>query len=98
MDKNCKLFPYLKKALCCDCCTQYFFNDNCNMISFILQSVYFICEKNRVGFKFVGLNQYYLKEGCHGVLDRYGPFLLQIETFFCWNKPSHKTKEKDSHI
>lgn len=40
------------------------------MISYILQSVYFICEKNRVGFKFVGLNQYYLKEGCHGVLDR----------------------------
>lgn len=32
-----------------------FFNDNCNMISYILQSIHFIREKNRVDF--VGFNQ-----------------------------------------
>lgn len=95
MDENCKLFPYLKKVLCCYCCTQYFFNDNCNMISYILQSIHFIREKNRVDF--VGFNQYYLKEGCHGFLDRYEPFSSRSRHSFVGINPVIRN-EKDSHI
>lgn len=72
-----------------------FFNDNCNMISYILQSIHFIREKNRVDF--VGFNQYYLKEGCHGFLDRYEPFSSRSRHSFVGINPVIRN-ENDSHI
>lgn len=82
MDENCKLFPYLKKVLCC--------------YDFLYFTIYsFYSEKNRVDF--VGFNQYYLKEGCHGFLDRYEPFSSRSRHSFVGINPVIRN-ENDSHI